>query len=72
MYSATLTPLIPPFGKREVRRGFVKQYRHLSETMMWHIYDFRFDKAAKIEADKFATGWLNISHHMAIFTRPDN
>jgi hypothetical protein len=57
--------------QREVRRDFVKQYRHLSKTMMWHIYDFRFDKAAKIEADKFATGWLNISHGMAIFTGPD-
>ncbi|MCJ7748056.1 MAG: hypothetical protein MUP27_09945 [Desulfobacterales bacterium] len=39
--------------------------------MMWHIYDFRFDKAAKIRADKFAIWWLNISHHAAIFTGPD-
>jgi hypothetical protein len=79
IYNATLTPLVPPFGnlfpvkdrQREVSRDFIKQCRHLSKTMIWHIYDFRFDKAPKNRADKFAIWWLNISHHAAIFTGPD-
>ena len=54
-----------------MRRDFIKQCRHLSKTMMWHIYDFRFDKAPENRADKFAIWWLNISHHAAIFTGPD-